>query len=80
MHSYNFKKTHNHQYWTLSNVSIKVHLQQRDTNGRSQTIWFRDLQTDTDGLIERFEPASVTVTKAKKADLRVCELPYPMLG
>ncbi len=62
MQSHNFKKTHNH----LSNVSIKVHLQQRDTNGRSQTIWFRDLQTDTDSLMERFAPASITVTKVKE--------------
>lgn len=36
-----------HSNTTLLNVSIKVHLQQRDTNGCSQTIWFRDLQTDT---------------------------------
>lgn len=64
-YAHNFK-THHHQYWTLSNVSIKVNLQERDTNGRSQTIWFNDLQTDTDSLMERFEPASKTVTEVEE--------------
>lgn len=57
-----FKKTCNHHYWTLSNVSIKVHLQQRGT------IWFRDLQTDIDNLMERFLYGWTSIYNCRKRE------------